>query len=118
MSIQKDRNIDTTKCAFPAPFNLIETDKHEGLHIDDIFSWETWASLRHLNDVTFRFSRLGKGNNPYAVVYVDPRRSTDQTRVVVDEFKQLSTAELGIFLAIVSWDDPCDLQYLDKKEFF
>jgi hypothetical protein len=116
LSIQKDRNIVTTKCAFPAPFNLIETDKHEGLHIDDIFSWETWASLQDLNDIAFKFSRLGKGIYQYAVVYIDPRRSSDRNRIVVDEFKQLSTADLGISLAIVTWDDPRDLQKLAKKK--
>jgi hypothetical protein len=74
----------------PALVNLTETDEHEGLPIGSTFPCETWASLRDLNDVAFKFSRLGKGIYPCAVVYIDPRRSSDQTRAVVDEFKQLS----------------------------
>lgn len=100
----------------PTPDKLIEEDKHEGLLVGDILPGETWASLRDSKDVAFKFSRVGKGIYPYAVILIDPRRSSDQSKVAIDQFKQLSCAKLGLSLAVVTWDDPSDLQKLVKKK--
>ena len=51
----------------------------------------------------------------YAVVFVNPRRSSAQTMDVIKEFKMIPQEQLGISLSIVTPDDSSEHRKLIKK---
>lgn len=89
--------------------------EHQGLVVGDVIPVEIWGYLRDNEGKEYKFSRLRKAIFNYAVIYVDPRRSSGHTSEVINEFKKIPRDELGISLTIVTPDNPTDHRKLVKK---
>ena len=61
------------------------------------------------------FSRIHKDQVDLVVLYADPRRSTDEFRVVSSEFNKLPLKTLGAVCTVVNVDDSNDHRKLLKK---
>ena len=95
--------------------NLSQSEEHVGLVAGDIISEEIWGCLRNTEGKVRKFSRMRKAICDYAVVFVDPRRSSAQTMDVIKEFKMIPQEELSISLSIITPDDSSEHRKLIKK---
>eukprot|EP00597_Dinobryon_sp_UTEXLB2267_P003322 CAMPEP_0170059214 /NCGR_PEP_ID=MMETSP0019_2-20121128/1573_1 /TAXON_ID=98059 /ORGANISM="Dinobryon sp., Strain UTEXLB2267" /LENGTH=279 /DNA_ID=CAMNT_0010264403 /DNA_START=2569 /DNA_END=3411 /DNA_ORIENTATION=+ len=102
---------------------LPQIQEHKGLAIGDVIPMEAWKYLRDIEGMEFDFSRLRRHkpsaliSSNYAVVFIDPRRSSAQTIEVINEFHGISHKKWGnnISLTIVTTDSANDLRKLVKK---
>lgn len=63
----------------------------------------------------FRYSRLHKETASLVVVFVDPRRTTDEFKQMIEAFNRLPVGPMGIAVAVVNTDDKNEHRKLLKK---
>ena len=113
------------------PLEAPPISEDQRLAVGDFIPKEVWKCLRDIEGKVFDASYLLRCHNNkesaaitlishYAVVFIDPRRSSAQTVEVINEFKRIHCDALGttsnkISLNIITSDDTNDLRKLVKK---
>ena len=87
----------------------------EGLISGDAIPTRVWDILRDAEGNPFKFTRLHKEQHDVAVIYVDPRRMTDEFKIILDEFNKLPLASLNICSAAINCDESNDHRKFLKR---
>lgn len=91
---------------------------HEGLMAGDIVPIDLWEKLLDAEGNSYKFSRVHKDVSDVVVVYADPRRMTDEFKVILSQFSKLPLATLKIAAAAINCDDVNDHRKYVKKNTF
>lgn len=87
-----------------------------GLASGDILALSLWSQLTDSDGKPTELSKVSKENTvDVVVVYADPRRLTDECKLIVNEFNKIPQKELKVSLAVVNCDDSNDLRKFLKK---
>ena len=89
--------------------------EHDGLKSGDLIPPYAWTWLKDSNGSAVDFSRAHKNSSDIVVLIADPRRMTNEYRLILEQFKQIPKSVLKVELAGVNCDDFNDLKKLSKK---
>jgi len=95
-----------------------ETDapeEHEGLDSADVVPPHVWKGLIDAEGLPYTFESLHKNSIDLAVIYADPRRMTDEFKVVLNQFNRLPLMSLKVASCAINCDDTNDHRKYVKK---
>ena len=92
-------------------------EEYVGLSSGDILAPSIWASLKLANETQLAsFGGLMRSpGSSLLLLYEDPRRMTDETRVVLRQLANIPHQTMGLSLVAVNCDDCADLRKFIKK---
>jgi len=90
--------------------------EYAGLSSGDVLVSSIWSSLKLANETQLSsLSGLMRPSSDLLVLYADPRRMTDETRVVLRQMANIPHQSMGLSLAAINCDDCADLRKFIKK---
>ncbi len=93
-----------------------EKAERPGLKTGDMLPAILWESLVDVNGDATDLSKLEKGrDNELLITYADPRRMTDETKLVISEMKKFPQKELKLSAVVINCDDSNDHRKFLKK---
>jgi hypothetical protein len=68
------------------------------LHSGEVISGDLWSLLLDPEGANFKFPKLHKEQLDTVVVYADPRRMTDEFKIILSQFNKLPLTSLQVWI--------------------
>lgn len=91
--------------------------EHEGMKSGEVLKSSAWQALVNSEGEQIDLSKVHKSSD-VLVLYADPRRSNDEYRVILNEFRKIPVTNLKISLVAVNCDESNDLRKFLKKNSY